>query len=67
MGLVLSRSKGAPLGQTKHNNPNFILFIGLEDYGERGITSAIIIGKEYLDGKDPRYERIEIKFDRDKK
>ena len=32
-----------------------------------GITSAIIIGKEYLDGKDPQYERIEIKFDRDKK
>ena len=32
-----------------------------------GITSAIIIGKEYLDGKDPFYERIEIKFDRDKK
>ena len=32
-----------------------------------GITTAIIIGKEYLDGKDPHYERIEIKFDRDKK
>jgi hypothetical protein len=32
-----------------------------------GITSAIIIGKEYLDGKDPQFERIEIKFDRNKK
>ena len=32
-----------------------------------GITSAIIIGKEYLDGKDPYYERIEIIFDRNKK
>jgi len=32
-----------------------------------GITSAIIIGKEYPDGKDFQYERIEIKFNRDKK
>lgn len=32
-----------------------------------GITTAIIIGKEYPDGKDFEYERIEIKFDRDKK
>lgn len=27
-----------------------------------GITTATIIGKEYLDGKDFKYERIEIKF-----
>lgn len=31
------------------------------------ITTAIIIGKEYLDGKDFINERIEIKFDRNKK
>jgi hypothetical protein len=33
----------------------------------KGIPTAIIIGKEYLDGKDFIYERIEIKFDRNKK
>lgn len=32
-----------------------------------GITTATIIGKEYLDGKDFKYERIEIKFNRNKK
>jgi hypothetical protein len=32
-----------------------------------GITTATIIGKEYLDGKAFQYEKIEIKFDRDKK
>ena len=32
-----------------------------------GITTATIIGKEYLDGTTFQYERIEIKFDRDKK
>ncbi len=29
-----------------------------------GITTAIIIGKEYLDGTAFQFERIEIKFDR---
>lgn len=33
----------------------------------KGIPTAIIIGKEYLDGKDFIYERIEIKFDKNKK
>lgn len=32
-----------------------------------GITTATIIGKEYLDGISFKYERIEIKFDRNKK
>ena len=32
-----------------------------------GITTATIIGKEYLDGTAFQYEKIEIKFDRDKK
>ena len=32
-----------------------------------GITTAIIIGKEYLDGTSFQYEKIEIKFNRNKK
>ncbi len=32
-----------------------------------GITTATIIGKEYLDGKSFKYEKIEIKFNRYKK
>jgi hypothetical protein len=32
-----------------------------------GITTATIIGKEYLDGNAFQNEKIEIKFDRDKK
>lgn len=32
-----------------------------------GITTAIIIGKEFLDGTHFKYERIEIKFDRNRK
>jgi hypothetical protein len=32
-----------------------------------GISTATIIGKEYLDGEAFQYEKIEIKFDRDKK
>lgn len=32
-----------------------------------GITTAIVIGKEYLDGVSFQYERIEIQFDRNKK
>jgi hypothetical protein len=32
-----------------------------------GRTTAIIIGKEYLDGVSFQFERIEIKFDRNKK
>lgn len=32
-----------------------------------GITMAIVIGKEYLDGASFKYEKIEIKFDRNKK
>ncbi|HWR33676.1 MAG TPA: hypothetical protein VN451_09125 [Chitinophagaceae bacterium] len=31
------------------------------------ITTATIIGKEYLDGTTFQYEKIEIKFDRNKK
>jgi hypothetical protein len=32
-----------------------------------GIVTATIIGKEYLDGTSFKYERIEIKFDRNRK
>lgn len=32
-----------------------------------GITTAVVIGKEYLDGVTYQNEKIEIKFDRDKK
>jgi len=32
-----------------------------------GITTAVVIGKEYLDGVTFQNEKIEIKFDRDKK
>lgn len=32
-----------------------------------GVTTAVIIGKEYLDGNDFQFERIEIKFDHNKK
>lgn len=32
-----------------------------------GVTTAIIYGKEYLDGKEFMYEKIEIRFDRNKK
>lgn len=32
-----------------------------------GVSTAIIIGKEYLDGEDFQLERIEIKFNRNKK
>ena len=32
-----------------------------------GITTATIIGKEYLDGKDFKYEKVEIKFNQKKK
>ena len=34
---------------------------------QSGITTATIIGKEYLDGKDFKYEKIEIKFNKNKK
>lgn len=32
-----------------------------------GITTAIVYGKEYLDGKSFQYEKIEIRFNRHKK
>lgn len=32
-----------------------------------GIVTAIIIGKEFLDGESYKYERIEIKFNRNRK
>jgi hypothetical protein len=32
-----------------------------------GIATAIVIGKEYLDGTSFQYEKIEINFNRDKK
>jgi hypothetical protein len=34
---------------------------------KEGLVTAIIIGKEYLDGAAFQYEKIEIRFDREKK
>lgn len=50
-----------------HPKNKFEMTAPVQVITKSGITSAIIIGKEYLDGKDPYYERIEIKFDRNKK
>lgn len=33
----------------------------------RGVSTATIIGKEYLDGKTFKYEKIEIRFNKDRK
>jgi hypothetical protein len=45
MGLMLSRSIYPVLTVgAKHNNPkDFILFIGLEDYGERGFPLSNLL------------------------
>lgn len=50
-----------------HPKNKFEMTAPVQIITKSGITSAIIIGKEWLDGKDPQYERIEIRFDRDKK
>lgn len=47
-----------------HPKNRFEMTKPVEIITKDGITSAIIIGKEYLDGTSFKYERIEIKFDR---
>ena len=51
----------------QHPKNKFEITVPVEIKTVKGITTAIIYGKEYLDGKDFIYERIEIKFDRNKK
>lgn len=50
-----------------HPKNKFEITVPVQIKEVAGITTAIIIGKEYLDGKGFIYERIEIKFNRDKK
>ncbi len=52
---------------TAHPHNKFEMTAPVQISTVEGITTAIIIGKEYLDGTDFIYERIEIKFNRDKK
>ena len=52
--------KAHPKNKFEITAPVQITFIG-------GITTAIIVGKEFLDGTSFKYEKIEIKFDRNKK
>ncbi|MEQ1676228.1 MAG: hypothetical protein ABL876_05995 [Chitinophagaceae bacterium] len=48
-------------------NNKFEITAPVQIVQKAGITTAIITGKEYLDGTSFQYERIEIKFDRNKK
>jgi hypothetical protein len=50
-----------------HPNNKFEMTAPVEIITRNGSTIAIVFGKEYLDGSAFQYERIEIKFDRDKK
>ena len=50
-----------------HPKNKFEMITPVELSTKDGIVTAIIIGKEYLDGTTFKYERIEIKFDRNKK
>lgn len=50
-----------------HPKNKFEMTAPVQITSDGGVAKAIIIGKEYLDGKDFIYERIEIKFDRNKK
>lgn len=45
----------------------FVMTKPVQVVTKNGITSAIIIGKEYLNGTTFKYERIEIRFDRNRK
>ena len=51
----------------RHPKNKFVMTRPVEIRVESGITRAIVIGKEYPDGGSYGYERIEIKFDRNKK
>ena len=50
-----------------HPKNKFEITAPLQIRDVAGITTVTIIGKEYLDGSAFQYEKIEIKFDRDKK
>jgi hypothetical protein len=50
-----------------HPNNKFEMTAPVQIISKAGITTAIVIGKEYLDGVSFQYEKIEIKFDRNKK
>lgn len=50
-----------------HPKNKFEMTAPVQISDQNGITSAFIIGKEYLDGKSFKYEKIEIRFNRDKK
>ena len=50
-----------------HPKNKFEMTTPVELSTKDGIVTAIIIGKEYLDGTTFKYERIEIKFDRNRK
>ena len=50
-----------------HPKNKFEMTRAVELNTKDGIVTAIIIGKEYLDGTTFKYERIEIKFDRNRK
>jgi hypothetical protein len=52
---------------TSHPKNKFEITTPVELSTKDGIVTAIIIGKEYLDGTTFKYERIEIKFDRNRK
>ncbi len=50
-----------------HPKNKFEMTAPLQIRDAAGITTVTIIGKEYLDGIDFKYEKIVIKFDRNKK
>ena len=52
---------------TSHPKNKFEIIKPVEIVTKDGMVTAIIIGKEYLDGTTFKYERIEIKFDPNRK
>jgi hypothetical protein len=50
-----------------HPNNKFEITAPIQITSLAGVTIATIIGKEYLDGITFQYEKIEIKFDKNKK
>lgn len=50
-----------------HPNNKFEMTAPVQIVVKAGITTAIITGKEYLDGTSFQYERIELKFDHNRK
>ncbi|MBK8952905.1 MAG: hypothetical protein IPM85_12100 [Chitinophagaceae bacterium] len=50
-----------------HPGNRFEITVPVQLTTKAGITTAIVVGKEYLDGTTFQYERIEIRFNRSKK